>query len=114
MTTMKQQALIDPSHPRWRDLDAPGVRWGLDVPRVPTEWRLSAFTGRFGEISGDVSGASLTLVFRLVHVGSKRGQRDPELREFTARRRDTYLAVEFVYEVSDNVHTDAAAGIGRH
>jgi recombination protein RecA len=70
----KSQALIDPSHPRWQALDAPGVQRGLDAPRVPTQWRLSAFTGRFAEVSGDVSSAALTLVFRLIHEAQKQGE----------------------------------------
>jgi recombination protein RecA len=71
---MKGQALIDPAHPRWRDLDTPGVRRGLDAPRVPNRWQLSAFSGRFGEISGDVAGASLTLVFRLIREAQEQGE----------------------------------------
>ncbi len=43
-----------------------GVRRGLVVPDTPVAWRLSALSGRFGEISGDRASAVLTLVFRLV------------------------------------------------
>jgi recombination protein RecA len=39
-----------------------------------TEWRLSTFTGRLGEISGDLASASLTLVFRLVLEAQKLGE----------------------------------------
>jgi recombination protein RecA len=71
---MKDQALIDPTHPRWRDLGSRGVRRGLSAPGAPMEWRLSAFSGRFGELSGDRSGAPLTLVFRLVREAQKQAE----------------------------------------
>lgn len=56
------------------DLVTRVVRRGLEVPRVPTEWRLAAFAGRFSEISGDPAGATLTLVFRLVFEAQTAGQ----------------------------------------
>ena len=71
---MKNQALIDPTHPRWRDLDSRGLRRGLSTSRAPMEWRLSAFSGRFGELSGDQAGAPLTLVFRLVREAQKQAE----------------------------------------
>ena len=71
---MKDQALIDPTHPRWRDLDSRGLRRGLSTSRAPMEWRLSAFSGRFGELSGDQAGAPLTLVFRLVREAQKQAE----------------------------------------
>ena len=60
---MRDQALIDLSHPRW-----------LSVSGPPTGWTLSAFAGRFGEISGDEAGTPLTLVFRLVREAQERGE----------------------------------------
>jgi recombination protein RecA len=37
-------------------------------------WQLTTFAGRFAELSGDKSGASLTLVFRLVLDAQKQGE----------------------------------------
>ncbi len=37
-------------------------------------WSLSAFAGRFAEISGDAAGAPLTLVFRLLVEAQRRGE----------------------------------------
>jgi recombination protein RecA len=37
-------------------------------------WQLTTFSGRFGELSGDKSGAALTLVFRLVLDAQKQGE----------------------------------------
>jgi len=42
------------------------VQQGLHAADAPASWRLSAFSGRFGEISGGHACASLTLAFRLV------------------------------------------------
>lgn len=71
---MQGQTLIDPSHPRWDDLRAQGVQRGLAPSDAPPEWRLSAFAGRFGEISGGEAGAPLTLVFRLVLEAQRLGE----------------------------------------
>jgi recombination protein RecA len=38
------------------------------------KWRLSIFSGRFGEISGNSAGASLSLVFQLVLEAQKQGE----------------------------------------
>ncbi|UCF93443.1 MAG: hypothetical protein JSW39_04565 [Desulfobacterales bacterium] len=45
---------------------AGGRRREPTATEKPAEWRLATFAGRFGEVSGDPAGASLTLVFRLV------------------------------------------------
>jgi recombination protein RecA len=45
---------------------AAGVQQGMAPSDAPTAWCLPAFVGRFGEVSGGLDGASLTLVFRLV------------------------------------------------
>lgn len=71
---MNAPALVDDALPRRPDLDIRGLRRGLAVPDIPAEWRLAAFAGRFAEISGDEAGASLTLVFRLVHEAQRRGE----------------------------------------
>jgi len=51
-----------------------GVQQGLAVSVAPTAWRLSAFSGRLGEVSGSHAGAALTLVFRLVLEAQQRGE----------------------------------------
>jgi recombination protein RecA len=51
-----------------------GVQRGLTTPDAPTAWRLPAFTGRFGEVSGGHAGASLTLVLRLVLEAQRQGE----------------------------------------
>ena len=56
------------------DLGIRGLRRGLAVPETPAEWQLSAIAGRFVEVSGDQSGACLTLVFRLVIEAQKQGE----------------------------------------
>ena len=57
-----------------RTFSIDGVQRGLVAPDTPTTWRLAAFTGRFGEISGAESGAPLTLAFRLVHEAQRQGE----------------------------------------
>lgn len=65
---------IDPSHPRWRELEKAGLQRGLVAGQSWTEWSLSAFAGRFCEISGDRAGAPLTLVFRLIFEAQRNGE----------------------------------------
>ena len=72
MTTTLDMARIEPVSPRPEDPD--GLQRGIPSPAGPVRWDLSAFTGRFGEISGDEAGACLSLVFRLVHEAQKRGE----------------------------------------
>jgi len=66
-------ACIDPALPRPEDV-APGGLTHRVAPLAGVRWDLSAFTGRFGEISGDEAGACLSLVFRLVHEAQRRGE----------------------------------------
>ncbi len=52
-----------------------GVRRGVpSAPDAPAVWRLSAFTGRLGELSGTHASAALTLAFRLVLEAQRRGE----------------------------------------
>jgi recombination protein RecA len=44
-----------------------------DTDTLP-KWRLSIFSGRFGEISANRAGASLSLVFRLVLEAQRQGE----------------------------------------
>jgi recombination protein RecA len=53
-------------------LEVRGVRLGLRAEQTPTDWRLPTFAGRFAEISGDRSGAALTVAFRLVYDAQRR------------------------------------------
>lgn len=71
MTMSNGAALIDPELSRWEGL---GLRRGVVAPETPTQWRLSAFLGRFVEISGDEAGACLSLVFRLMLEAQRRGE----------------------------------------
>ena len=50
------------------------LRRGVVAPRAPARWQLSAFVGRFGEVSGDEAGACLSLVFRLVLEAQRQGE----------------------------------------
>jgi len=50
------------------------LRQGVVAPRAPARWQLSAFVGRFGEISGGEAGACLSLVFRLVLEAQRQGE----------------------------------------
>ena len=54
--------------------DAGSLHRGLVVPDVPAAWRLSAFHGRVGEISGSRATATLTLAFRLVLEAQRLGE----------------------------------------
>jgi recombination protein RecA len=57
-----------------KDLDygsRPYEKVGTDSAEI---WQLTTFAGRFGELSGAKSGASLTLVFRLVLDAQKQGE----------------------------------------
>jgi recombination protein RecA len=57
-----------------KELDSgswPHEQIGIDSSAM---WQLTTFAGRFGELSGDKSGASLTLVFRLVLDAQKQGE----------------------------------------
>jgi recombination protein RecA len=54
--------------------DLGGLRRGVVAPPVPARWQLSAFVGRFGEVSGDEAGACLSLVFRLVLEAQRQGE----------------------------------------
>ena len=51
-----------------------GVQRGLTTARTPAAWQLSAFAGRFGEISGGHASATLTLTFRLVLEAQRRAE----------------------------------------
>ncbi len=66
-------ALIDPALSRCGEL---GLRLqkGVAAPEAPTQWKLSAFIGRFGEVSGDAASACLSLVFRLVLEAQRLGE----------------------------------------
>lgn len=55
-------------------LETPGIRRGLPSSDSPAVWDLSAFAGRFAEISGNRAGAALTLVFRLVLDAQQRNE----------------------------------------
>jgi recombination protein RecA len=50
------------------------LRQGMVAPRAPARWQLSAFVGRFGEVSGGEAGACLSLVFRLVLEAQRQGE----------------------------------------
>ena len=47
---------------------------GVVTPQAPARWQLSAFVGRFGELSGAEAGACLSLVFRLVLEAQRQGE----------------------------------------
>lgn len=51
-----------------------GLQRGLTNTETGTEWRLSTFAGRFGEVSSDIAGATLTLLFRLVLEAQKQAE----------------------------------------
>ena len=63
---------VEPLSPRREIPVDRRVQRGLVLPETPTAWRLSAFAGRFGEISGSHAAASLTLAFRLVLEAQRR------------------------------------------
>jgi recombination protein RecA len=60
--------------PRRARKDAGNLRRGLVVPDAPAAWRLAAFNGRVGEISGHRATATLTLAFRLVLEAQRLGE----------------------------------------
>jgi len=72
--TTSDAALIDPARSREQGLDFRGLRKGVAMPETPAQWKLSAFTGRFGEISGAEAGACLSLAFRLVLEAQRQGE----------------------------------------
>ena len=80
---MSSYPLIDPSVSFGDSLEAkdpmPGpADRGLPrdkvTPEIGVGWKISTFAGRFGEISSDLAGAALTLVFRLVLEAQKQGE----------------------------------------
>ena len=80
---MSSYPLIDPSVSFDDSLEAKDPRpgsadRGLPRDKVTPEtgmgWKISTFAGRFGEISSDLAGAALTLVFRLVLESQKQGE----------------------------------------
>jgi recombination protein RecA len=83
-----EAARSDAELARWAGLDLRGVRRGVAMAETPAEWTLPVFVGRFGEISGDESGASLSLVFRLV----LEAQRQQEPVAWVGRRDSVFFA----------------------
>ena len=58
----------------WRTFAVRGLPRELATPELPAEWGLSAFAGRFVEVSANEAGAALTLTFRLVLEAQREGE----------------------------------------